>query len=136
LKNDRENILIHLKNIFQICSNNLDYIQTILSLKINDLLDKVDSILKNSQTIEFQDILSLFCQLNSIYKQINTLPITIPKRPHENDDENLPKKIKDITSESTTCLNEEEQIDDEDIIYIETIQSKSTSISDEQIGNL
>jgi hypothetical protein len=118
MKNDRENILINLKNIIQIYSN------TISSLQINDLLYKANLILINPQIAEFKDILSLYNQLNT----------SLAKRSCENDDENL-SKMKRIRFESTTCVNEQEQIDDddEDIIYIQTIQPKSTTTFDGQL---
>jgi hypothetical protein len=112
LKNDRENILIHLKNIVQIYSNNIHS-----SLQINDLIHQADVILKNPQIIEFKDILLLFHQLNSYYQQMNTLPITIAKRTHENDDDENSSPTKQRRCESTDCLIEQ---DDDDIIFIET----------------
>jgi len=123
LKNDRENILINLNHLLQLCSN----IQTTSPSNINDLLHKANAILTNPKIVEFQDILSIYYQLNSIYNLTNTLPITRTKRTCENDDddENIPKQ-KQTRLESTTCLNEPEQIDDDDIVYIETIQSTST----------
>jgi len=122
LKNDRENILISLKHILQACSN----IETMSSFSINDLLHQANVILTNPQIVEFQDILSIYYQLNSIHNQMNTLPTTQTKRTCENDDDNISKQ-KQIRLESTTCLNEQEQIDnDDDIVYIETIQSTST----------
>ncbi len=125
LKNDRENILISLKHILQACSN----IQTMSSFSINDLLHQANVILTNPQIVEFQDILSIYYQLNSIHNQMNTLPTTTKtNRTCENDDndDNISKQ-KQIRLESTTYLNEQEQIDnDDDIVYIETIQSTST----------
>ncbi|CAF4375275.1 unnamed protein product, partial [Rotaria sp. Silwood2] len=80
----------------------------------------------------FNDILSIFYDLNFIYQQINKLPITITKRTYENDNENL-SDIKHRKIESTTYLNQSQEqiIDDDDIIYIKTIQTKSTSTFDE-----
>jgi hypothetical protein len=98
------------------------------SFSINDLLHQANVILTNPQIVEFQDILSIYYQLNSIHNQMNTLPTTQTKRTCENDDDddNISKQ-KQIRLESTTYLNEQEQIDnDDDIVYIETIQSTST----------
>jgi hypothetical protein len=99
------------------------------SFSINDLLHQANVILTNPQIVEFQDILSIYYQLNSIHNQMNTLPTTTKtNRTCENDDndDNISKQ-KQIRLESTTYLNEQEQIDnDDDIVYIETIQSTST----------
>ncbi|CAF1156354.1 unnamed protein product [Rotaria sordida] len=135
-ENDRQNLLINLKNIFHLCYNNRDHLEKLISIDINNLLYKTNFLLNNSQKIEFNDILSIFYDLNFIYQQINKLPITITKRTYENDNENL-SDIKHRKIELTTYLNQpQEQInddddDDDDIIYIKTIQTKSTSTLDD-----
>ncbi|CAF4850877.1 unnamed protein product [Rotaria sp. Silwood1] len=131
IDNDRKNLLINLKKIFNICYNNCDHLEKITSIKINDLLYKTNFILTNSQKIDFNDILSTFKNLNFIYQHMNKLPITRNKQTYENS-----LDIKNIRIESTICLNEQQELiieddvddDDDDIIYIKTIQSTSTSI--------
>jgi hypothetical protein len=130
-KNDRENMFINLESIVQACYDVFNRMQTAPSFEINDLLHNADLLLNNSQTAEFINILSVHYQLKSVYEQMNQLPITIAKRPHENDDENS-SIIKQMRTEQTSCLNIPEQIDvvdddDDDIIFIETIQSKSAT---------
>lgn len=120
LKNDRENSLINLEDLIRQCSN-------LLSTKeLDDLLNQANAIILNPQTIDFQDILILYYQLNSMYNQLNILPVTIPKRPCENDDdnENFPKS-KLLRSESIDYSNKQVDDDDDDgddIVYLETVQ--------------
>lgn len=158
LKNDRENMLINIRNLIQMCHKYLECMPPTQVLfnslelnhiswsNLNELLRNADLLLDKSETIEFNDILSFFSKLNIIHQQLeqtNKLPTTILKRTYENeendDDENI-KIVKHIRIEPPISLNESEQIDDDDddddIYYIETKQIQSTTISDERLETL
>ncbi len=136
-KNDRENTLIHLENIVQTYFNSFDVIPTLKTLETNDLLQRAVSILKNRQKAEYNDALLIFYRLKYIYDELNTLPVTRIKRTYENGDDedvNLLER-KQMRIEPIICLSDQEQIDgvdddDDEIIYIETKQTKNTSAPD------
>jgi hypothetical protein len=134
-KNDRENMFINLDNIVLTCYDVFNRMQTTPSFEINDLLRNADLLLNNRQTAEFNNVLSVYYHLKSIYEQINQLPVTVAKRTHEDNDDENSEIIKQTRIEQTSCLNTQEQIDDDDdeILYVETIQPKLIPALDELI---
>ena len=103
-QNDRENIFINLKNIVLQLHCYFQYMKIRPSLEIDNLLYQAHMLLNNTQTIEFHDILSVYY---SIRQQYCKLPMTITEQIHEN------------------LLNKKQIDDDNDIIYIGTVESRN-----------
>ncbi|CAF1593838.1 unnamed protein product [Adineta steineri] len=130
-RNDRENALIHLETIIQICENDLERIQTIQPIEIPELLQKANILMNNNRRAEYHDILLVFYRLKYLYDQFNKLPVVTAKRTYQDDDDDENElERKQIRLEQSSCLNTPQQIDinddddDDSIIYVETINIK------------
>ena len=102
MKNDRENLLINLKELF---SHSWNLLPT-------DLSSKTHAILTNPQTVDIQDMLHIY---RRVYE--------IAKVPHENP---FP-----VRCEPAVCSNDPVDDDDDEIIYIKTTQPNPTLTIDE-----
>lgn len=128
-ENDRKSLLNHIENLVHKCYDNGDYIQTITSIDINNLLSNANELLKNSDTIEFKDMLPIFYDLNYYYQQVNKLPVT-----YANQTQEISMDIDPLNLQSSMHLNQQEQINndnDDDIIYIKTIHNQSPLVIDD-----
>ena len=93
-RNDRENLLINLEDLLRTSFNTIP----------SDLSHKAHLILINPQTTEMQDILTCYHQ--------------IANSPSQNGGDS--SRIEQIDCESNVLMNEQ---DDDDIIYVDTIQA-------------